>query len=144
MAAFHNEILIDASADEVWAVVAAAERQAEWFPGMVSSTVDGDIRTIGTAAGGFMVEQILLVDDDRKRFEYTITGPLQFEHHLGSIQVEPHGGGARVVYGQDLRPESLTYVLRAATGDALTGLKELVENGTTSRGYTGPAQGEGD
>ena len=49
MAAFHNEILIDASADEVWAVVAAAERQAEWFPGMVSSTVDGDIRTIGTA-----------------------------------------------------------------------------------------------
>jgi hypothetical protein len=47
-----------------------------------------------------------------------------------------------VVYGQDLRPESLTYVLRAATADALTGLKELVETGTTSRGYTGQAQGD--
>ena len=138
MAKFTNEIVIDSPSEEVWAVVAAAERQAEWFPGMVSSTVENDIRTFGTAAGGFLLEQILSIDHDLMRLEYTITGPIQFEHHLGTLQVEDLGCTARVLYGQELRPEALTYALRAATRDALVGLKALVETGETSRGYTAP------
>jgi carbon monoxide dehydrogenase subunit G len=135
MAEFTNEILIDAPASKVWAVVGAAERQAEWFPGMVSSTVEDGIRTIGTAAGGFLLEKILTVDHEQMRFEYTITGPLQFEHHLGSLHVESEGDCSRVSYTQQIRPEALTYALRAATGDALIGLKDLVESGKYSRGF---------
>ncbi|MBT3246865.1 MAG: SRPBCC family protein [Actinobacteria bacterium] len=142
MAEFTNEILIDAPADEVWAVVAAAERQAEWFPGMLSSTVEDGIRTIGTAAGGFLFEKILSVDHEQMRFEYTITGPLQFDHHLGALQVDTEGDSSRVSYTQEIRPEALTYALRAATGDALIGLKDLVETGTYSRGFQA-ADGEG-
>ncbi len=107
---------------------------------MVSSTVEDGIRTIGTAAGGFLLEKILSVDHEQMRFEYTITGPLQFEHHLGSLQVESEGGSSRVSYRQEIRPEALTYALRAATGDALFGLKDLVETGTYSRGFQ-PANG---
>ena len=135
MAEFTNEILIDAPADEVWAVVSAAERQAEWFPGMVSSTVEDGIRTIGTVAGGFFLEKILSVDHEQMRFDYTITGPLQFDHHLGSLHIESEGNASRVSYTQELRPEALTYALRAATGDALSALKDLLESGTYSRGF---------
>ncbi|MBC8363551.1 MAG: SRPBCC family protein [Actinobacteria bacterium] len=130
-----EEITIDAPADEVWAVVAAPERQAEWFPGMKTSSVDGNVRTIGTAAGGMLLEEILCIDHERRRFEYRITGPMQFEHHLGSIEVEDVGGATRVVYGQELEPTALTYVLGAAIRDALIGLKALLETGTTSRGW---------
>ena len=133
-----EEITIDAPADEVWAVVAAAERQAEWFPGMTSSTVEGTVRTIGMAAGGMLLEEILDIDHERRRFEYRITGPMQFDHHLGSIEVYEVEGvksASRVVYGQELEPTALAYVLGAALRDALVGLKELVETGATSRGW---------
>ncbi len=133
-----EEITIEAPAEEVWALVAAAERQAEWFPGMTSSTVEGTVRTIGTAAGGILLEEILDIDHERRRFEYRITGPMQFDHHLGSIEVhEVDGakGASRVVYGQELEPTALAYVLGAALRDALVGLRELVETGATSRGW---------
>ena len=109
-----EEITIEAPAEEVWALVAAAERQAEWFPGMTSSTVEGTVRTIGTAAGGILLEEILDIDHERRRFEYRITGPMQFDHHLGSIEVhEVDGakGASRVVYGQELEPTALAYVM---------------------------------
>ncbi len=141
MAEFTHEVVVDAPLEEVWAVLSAPERQAEWFPGMVSSTLEGDVRTIGTAAGGFMTERILLLDEEDHRLEYTITGPLQFEHHLGSLRAEAVEGGTRVTYGQQIRPEPLTYTLRAATRDALDGLRDLVERGLTSRGYQEPGGG---
>jgi hypothetical protein len=70
-----REIVIGAAVDEVWKVVADGARQAEWFPGMVSSQVDDGIRTIVTAVGGFLMEEILEVDHEARCFEYRITGP---------------------------------------------------------------------
>ncbi len=82
----HRELVIGAPADEVWSVVAAPERQAEWFPGMVSSAVEGTTRTVVAAAGAFFLEEILAIDHDRRTFEYRITGPMVVHHHRG-----PHG-----------------------------------------------------
>jgi carbon monoxide dehydrogenase subunit G len=130
-----REIVIAADADAVWGIVADAARQAEWFPGMVSSSVDGEIRTVTTAVGGFLLEEILDVDHDARRFEYRITGPIHLEHHRGRITVLDDPDGARVVYEQEMEPKSLVYVLNAAIGDALDGLRDLVLDGRTSRSY---------
>ena len=137
-----REIVIDAPVDDVWAVVSAAERQAEWFPGMVSSAVsetDGVlVRTIATAAGGFLLEEILSVDHERHCFEYRITGPFHLDHHVGRITVSDESGGSRVLYEQELEPKALTYVLDGAMGDALEGLRDLVVDGRTSRSWVPP------
>ena len=73
-----RELVIAASPDEVWSVVAAPERQAEWFPGMVSSVVEetgeGTFRTIETAAPwgqGFPEPEF---DDEFEVLEQRIVG----------------------------------------------------------------------
>ncbi len=133
-----REIVIQAAPADVWVVVSAPERQAEWFPGMVSSAVDGATRTIVTAAGGFLLEEVLDIDHARRRFEYRITGPFRLDHHRGRITVLDDPGGSRVVYEQELEPKALTYVLDGAVGDALEGLRDLVVDGRTSRSWVPP------
>ncbi len=130
-----REAVIAADPDAVWAIVAAAERQAEWFPGMVTSTVKDDVRTVVAASGAIFLEEILAIDDDTRCFEYRITGPLHLDHHRGRITVEDDPGGTRVVYEQELEPKALAYVLDGALGDALVGLRDLVTDGQTSRAY---------
>jgi len=115
--------------------VAAAERQAEWFPGVVTSTVKDDVRTVVAASGAIFLEEILVIDDDTRCFEYQITGPLHLDHHRGRITVQDDPGGTRVVYEQELEPKALAYVLDGALGDALVGLRDLVTDGKTSRAY---------
>ena len=130
-----REAVIPADPDAVWAIVAAAERQAEWFPGMVTSTVKDDVRTVVAASGAIFLEEILSIDDDTRCFEYRITGPLHLDHHRGRITVQDDPGGTRVVYEQELEPKALAYVLDGALGDALVGLRDLVTDGQTSRAY---------
>ena len=52
-----REAVIPADPDVVWAIVAAAQRQAEWFPGMVTSTVKDDVRTVVAASGAIFLEK---------------------------------------------------------------------------------------
>ncbi|MEE3353441.1 MAG: SRPBCC family protein [Actinomycetota bacterium] len=137
-----RELVIAAPADEVWSVVAAPERQAEWFPGMVSSVLEntdgGIFRTVQTASGGFIREEVLSVDHGARRFEYRIVGPFRMEHHLGRITVVPDPSGSLVIYEQELEPKALTYVLDGAVADALEGLRDLVVHGRTSRSWVEP------
>jgi len=137
-----RELVIAAPADEVWSVVAAPERQAEWFPGMVSSVLEntdgGIFRTVQTASGGFIREEVLSVDHGARRFEYRIVGPFRMEHHLGRITVVPDPCGSLVIYEQELEPKALTYVLDGAVADALEGLRDLVVHGRTSRSWVEP------
>jgi len=49
--------------------------------------------------------------------------------------VQDAPGGTRVVYEQELEPNTLAYVLDGALGDALVGLRNLVIDGKTSRAY---------
>lgn len=130
-----RDIVIAAPVGEVWEVVSASERQAEWFPGMVSSTLEGSTRTITTAPGGLIREEILGVDDSARSLTYRITGPMHLDHHLGTIDVSDDPHGTRVRYRQELEPKALVYVLDAAVADALEGLKALIETGRTSRAY---------
>ena len=142
-----RELVIAAPPAEVWSVVAAPERQAEWFPGMVSSVVEetgeGTFRTIHTASGAFIREEVLGVDHGARRFEYRIIGPFRMEHHLGRITVVPDPFGSLVIYEQELEPKALTYVLDGAIADALNGLRDLVVEGRTSRSWIEPTTATG-
>lgn len=122
-----SEIKVRASADDVWAVVSDSSRLVEWFPGVVSCTVEGDVRTVVTGSGISMPEHILTVDRLLRRFQYRITGPV-FKEHLSTVDVHELGDGTcLVVYGVDAEPSVMALVLGGAAGAALENLKAIVE-----------------
>ena len=116
--------------DEVWAWIGQAGRLAEWFPGIVSATVDGNTRTIVTGSGVPMPEEIVTNDPLQRRFQYRITAPM-FREHLSTIDVLDLGDGTSlVVYGADAIPSTMALVIAGAAGDALEHLRTILE-GTT-------------
>jgi hypothetical protein len=111
----------------VWAIVGDAGRLAEWFPGIESATVEGDIRTIVTGSGLPMPEQIVTCDPLQRRFQYRITTPM-FREHLSTLDVLDLGDGAAlVVYAADADPSTMALVIAGAAGNALEHLRTIME-----------------
>jgi len=129
MATLRREIRINASADEVWKVVGRPEILYLWFPGIVSSVVDGNTRTITTGTGIPMPEEIITNDSLQRRFQYRITAPL-FRQHLATVDVLDVGDGTcMVVYSTDAEPAVMALVIGGATTGALEELKRQFDAG---------------
>ena len=124
-----REVRIAAPAAVAWEWVGAPERLHEWWPGIVSCTVDGRSRTIITGAGLPMPETILTVDPLLRRFQYRITAPM-FREHTSTIDVHDLGDGTSlVVYGVDAEPATMALVIGGAAGNALANLRTILEGG---------------
>ena len=112
---------------EVWARIGDPARIQEWFPGIVSSTVDGNTRVITMASGVPMPEEILTHDDVQRRFQYRITAPM-FHDHLSTLDVLDVGDGTTlVVYAADASPSTMALVIAGAAGNALEHLRNTME-----------------
>jgi len=123
-----HHIRIEQSADVVWALAGDPTRLHEWFPGVVSCTVDGDQRVIITGTGMPMPEQILVKDDVQRRFQYRVTAPL-FTYHRGTIDVIDLGDGSSlVVYSTDADPRTMALVIAGGAAGALDELKRQMES----------------
>ena len=109
MASIRKEIVVDASASDVWAALrdwgALHERLA---PGFVTDTrLDGGDRIVTFANGAVVREVLIDLDDEACRLAWSIVdGP--YTHHNGVAQVfsedEHH---ARFVWTTDLMPDEL-------------------------------------
>jgi hypothetical protein len=117
-----HAVQLPCSADVVWALVGDPGRVHEWFPGIVSCTVEGDLRTIITGSGLPMPEHLLTVDPVLRRIQYRITAPL-FTEHLGTLDVHAlEDGTCLVVYSTDAEPAPLALVIGGAARAALARL----------------------
>ena len=118
-----------APADEVWRVVGRPEILCLWFPGIISSTVEGTTRTITTGAGIPMPEEIITNDALQHRFQYRITSPI-FRSHLATVDVIDIGDGTcMAVYSTDAEPSAMALVISGGTEGALQELKRQFESG---------------
>jgi carbon monoxide dehydrogenase subunit G len=110
MASIHREVLVDAAPEHVWAAVrdvgAAHERLV---PGvLVDARLDGDSRVVTFASGAVVRERLVALDDDARRFAYTVVdGPFDTTHHNASMQVFADGAGSRLVWVTDVLPDQL-------------------------------------
>lgn len=129
-ASVRRDRVIGVSAERAWAVVGRPELLHHWFPGMVASPVEGSTRTVTTATGVSLVEDILTNDPIQRRFQYRISGGL-FAEHLGSIDVIAVDDDRCVVtYSSDVDPATMAVVLGGATNAALEELAHQLESGT--------------
>lgn len=121
------EVRVACPAGEVWDLVGDPARVAEWFPGIVSCSVDGDRRVVTTGSGMAMPEQLLTVDRLQRRLQYRITAPLVTEH-VSTLDVHDLGDDSSlVVYGVDAQPAVLALVIGGAAADGLDRLRHRLE-----------------
>jgi Polyketide cyclase / dehydrase and lipid transport len=120
-----HAVRLACSPDVIWELLGDPIRIPEWFPGIESCTVEGDVRTIVTRSGLPMPEHLLTVDPVLRRLQYRITSPL-FKEHLGTLDVHDlHDGSSLVVFSTDADPAPLALVIGGAGRAALQGLPEL-------------------
>lgn len=127
-----HEIRIDRPAADVWALAGDVHRLHTWFPGIVDSSVstnDGVMtRVIVMGSGMPMPEEILVIDNTQRRFQYRITAPL-FKHHRGTIDVIDLGDDTcLVVYSTESDPRAMALVIGGGTQGALEELKRQMES----------------
>ena len=127
MATVRREIRIERSPDDVWALLRDPTTIVDWFPGIVSCTLDGSVRTVTMTSGLSLREEIVTIDDDLRRFQYRIDSPIM-SHHLGMIDVLEDHGGSLVIYSTDISPDPMAYVFSGATGAALEAIKSRLES----------------
>jgi carbon monoxide dehydrogenase subunit G len=128
MGTVRRQVRIARSADDVWAVVGDPSSIARWFPGIVDATVDGTTRTITTASGIPMPEEIVTNDSIQRRFQYRLTGGIM-HNHLGTIDVFDLGDDSSLVaYATDGEPDPMALMIGGATGNALLELKRQLEH----------------
>lgn len=127
MATVRRHVRIARPPGDVWALVGDPRRLAEWFPGIVSATVDGGTRWVELASGLRMEERLVTVDGLQHRFQYRIVGGGLITSHLATVDVLDVDGGSVVVYGTDVEPAAFAPVLGGATGAALETLRRLLE-----------------
>lgn len=122
-----RQVRIAAGPDAIWAIVGDAGRLAEWWPGITSCSVVGDVRVVTTASGLPMPERILTVDRVLRRFQYRITAPIVTEH-TSTIDVLDLGDNTSlVVYSIDANPSAMALIVGGAAGNALEHLRRTME-----------------
>ena len=125
MGTVRRHIFIDSPADEVWALVGDPARLHEWFP-ITSCEVVGNKRWINLASGLRFEEDIITLDHDLRRFQYSIVNNLIVKSHLGTVDVIPDGPNrCMVMYGTDIDPEPMGLIIIGAAGAGLEKLKEI-------------------
>jgi hypothetical protein len=125
MGTVRRHVFIDSPADEVWALVGDPARLHDWFP-ITSCEVVGNKRWINLASGLRFEEDIITLDHDLRRFQYSIVNNLIVKSHLGTVDVIPDGPNrCMVMYGTDIDPEPMGLIIIGAAGAGLEKLQEI-------------------
>jgi hypothetical protein len=128
MASIRVHTRINASADDVWKVVADTGNLSDWFPPVTKSSQTGDVRTVELGPDTVLEERIVTADGDLRRLQYAIISGLPAgTEHLATIDVLEDGAGSLVVYGTDVTPDELGPMIQGALSAGIEGLKSYVE-----------------
>jgi len=128
LGSIRHQIRIHRPAATVWKLAGDPTRLHEWFPGVASCEVVGNLRTIVLDSGIPMPEEILVKDDVQRRFQYRVTAPM-FTYHRGMIDVIDLGDDTcLVVYSTDCDPRAMALTIGGASAGALDELARQMES----------------
>ena len=115
--------MVDADPDTVWALLGDFGGIDAFFPGINSCRVEGDVRILDM--GGNEVKERLISQDDQKRTCTYSVIEMPGIDHKATIRVEPaDGGGSRVIWEYDVKPESMGQVFHDTYTRALEAVKK--------------------
>ncbi len=104
MATVRKEIDLNVDADQAWAALSRFGDAHKIFAGvLIDCQLDGDTRTVTFANGRSVKEQLVTLDNQARRFVYTVLdGP--FTQHSAYIEVLPQADGCRFIWVSDFLP----------------------------------------
>ena len=113
MASVQRTVDLSVPADKAWDAirdVGAVDRRL--VPGVLTDARlegEGDVRVVTFATGAVVRERVVDVDNDARRFVYTVVdSPFGFRHHQAAMQVLPTGeASCRIIWTSDLLPDEL-------------------------------------
>jgi carbon monoxide dehydrogenase subunit G len=117
---------IDASADDVWAVIGDFGGIGGWMPGIDSCRVDGEDRIL-EMMGMEITERLVSKDDAGRVLTYSITKGAPVETHQAVITVTPTGSTSHVTWDIDATPDEMTEVMATIYQQSLEALKTHVK-----------------
>ena len=128
MASIHREVQVAAAAEHVWDAMRDVGRIHERLvPGFVTQCrLEGDTRVVTFADGMSVREQIISVDDARRRVAWSAQGA-PFAHYNASLQAFDEGGGTRLLWIADLLPSELEPRVAAMIDEGLAVMKRTLE-----------------
>ena len=115
MASIHKDILIDASASDVWdAVRDFGALHTRLAPGFILDTkLDGDARIVTFSNGTVAREVLVDCDDDRRRLAYAVVSE-RVKQHSASIQIIADGDHrCRMIWITDVLPHEIAPYISA-------------------------------
>ena len=136
MPTIRNTVTINATPDDVWAVLADMPATRHWLPGVVSARMDGTLRVCTMADGQEVHERISDLSDDARSFRFDhVRVPLPVRESGGSFTVAPGAAPATTTVilettFEALDPTStdqLTTGIRDAFQQSLDSLRTYVE-----------------
>jgi hypothetical protein len=132
MASIIREVVVEASADDVWKVVGDfATGPSRMAPGFVVDTVvQGDRRVVTFGNGSVAVERFVSLDDDLRRLAYSVVGgTVQPEHDNAVMQILHDGERrCRFVWTRDVLPEELAEPIGQAMSRGLDVIEQTFGN----------------
>ncbi len=93
---------LKAPADEVWKLIGGFNALPDWHPAVAESTTEGEgegsVRRLSLAGGGTIVERLESVDDNERRYSYSIVdSPLPVSNYRATISAREQGDGTATV-----------------------------------------------
>ncbi len=130
MASIRKEIHIAAPPEKVWdALRDVGALHTRLCPGFVSDTrLEGNTRVVTFGNGMTAREDIIAVDESRRRVAWAIVGQ-QFHHYQGAARVEPDGDGSRFVWCADLLPDELAPGVEQMMAAGIAVIRKTLEGG---------------
>ncbi|MEV0246279.1 SRPBCC family protein [Nocardia sp. NPDC050712] len=133
MAWVKKEIVIEAPAADVWAVIGDFEQgPVRMSPGFVteSKLVEPGVRLVTFASGVVVRERLISLDEAEHRYAFSIIGDsVTPEHDTASMQVFAlENGHSRFVWMHDLLPAELAAAFAPVMEQGAELLKKTVES----------------
>jgi hypothetical protein len=128
MASLRKEVHIDAPLARAWeALRDVGALHTRLAPGFVTDTrMEGNARIVTFGNGKVAREEIVSVDDTRRRVAWAILDP-PFQHYSGVAWVEPEVGGVRFTWTVDLLPDELAGPVEAMMNAGIQVIKKTLE-----------------
>ena len=116
---------LDATPDQVWAVVGDFEGIGSWFPGIESTRIEGDVRILGTM-GMEIHEQLVERDDEGRVLVYSVIQGAPIESHRASVSVKGRGDGSTVDWLVEVEPPEMLPIFVDIYQKALEQIRDKV------------------
>lgn len=128
MASIRKEIRIATTPELAWdALRDVGALHTRLCPGFVTDTrLEGRTRTVTFGNGTSVREDIVSVDDARKRVCWAIVGQ-QFHHYQGTALIKADGAATRFIWMADVLPDELAPTVEAMMDAGIDVIRKTLE-----------------